>query len=229
MKVAQIAQLVFIVLAAFAVYSFVSTAQNAELRRYCTPLCAMQPNYANANRLAPDFELPSIDGKKVKLSDYRGKVVILNFWTKSCGPCLQEMPSLAALAQLVNERSDMRVVTISTDPTAADVKATLKSVLAGPIPFQVLVDPDADVVKGKFGTDLYPETWFIDPRGVIRARFDGARDWNTSLPIDLAESFKVENSCSTGLTSPDPLRFARGQAMGPLAGVCANVGIAKQQ
>lgn len=227
MKTAQIAQLVFIVLAAFAVYSFVSTAQNAELRRFCTPLCAMQPNYADANRLAPDFELPSISGKKVKLSDYRGKVVILNFWTKSCGPCLQEMPSLAALAQVLDARKDMRVVTVSTDSSVADVKATLKSVLPGKPPFEVLVDSNSDVVGGKFGTDLYPETWFIDPHGIIRARFDGARDWNTSLPIDLAASFKVENSCSTGLVNPEPLRFSRGQAMGQLAGICADVGIAK--
>lgn len=227
MKLAQVAQLVFIVLAAFAVYSFVSTAQNAELRRFCTPLCAMQPNYANANRLAPDFSLPSISGKNVKLSDYRGKVVILNFWTKNCGPCLQEMPSLAALAQLVNQRNDMRVVTVSTDSSAADVKATLKSVLSGPPPFEVLVDPDSDVVAGKFGTDLYPETWFIDPKGVIRARFDGARDWNQALPIDLAKSFEVQNSCSTGLLDPEPLRFSRGHAMGKLAGICQDVGIAK--
>jgi peroxiredoxin len=225
-KLAQVAQLVFIVLAAFAVYSFVSTAQSAELRRFCTPLCAMQPNYADANRLAPDFELPSIDGKNVKLSDYRGKVVILNFWTKNCGPCLQEMPSLASLAQVVNQRSDMRVVTVSTDSSAADVKATLKSVLAGPPPFDVLVDSDSDVVAGKFGTDLYPETWYIDPKGVIRARFDGARDWNTALPIDLAKSFEVENSCSTGLMDPEPLRFSRGRAMGKLAGICRDVGIA---
>ncbi len=226
MKLAQVAQLVFIALAAFAVYSFVSTAQNAELRRFCTPLCAMQPTYANANRLAPDFELPSIDGKNVKLSDYRGKVVILNFWTKNCGPCMQEMPSLAALAQVVNQRSDMRVVTVSTDPSVADVKKTLQSVLAGPPPFVVLVDPDSNVVAGKFGTDLYPETWFIDPKGVIRARFDGARDWNTALPIDLAKSFEVENSCSTGLTDPEPLRFLRGHAQGKLASICQDVGIA---
>jgi len=225
-KVAQIAQLVFIVLAAVAVYSFVSTVQNAELRRYCTPLCAMQPDYAGANRLAPDFELPSIDGKKVKLSDYRGKVVILNFWTKNCGPCMQEMPSLAALARILDKGDDIRVVTISTDSSVADVKATLKSVLAGPPPFQVLVDPESNVVWGKFGTDLYPETWFIDPHGIIRARFDGSRDWNTALPIDLARSFEVENSCSTGLLQPEPLRFSRRQPMGQLAGICADVGIA---
>lgn len=216
MKYAQWAQLVFVVIAAIAVYSFVSTARDANNRRVCTPICAMTPTYAAQNRLAPDFALPSIDGKTVRLSDYKGKVIILNFWTKSCQPCLEEMPSLAKLTDLLRGHRDMVVLTVSTGADAQDVKNTVQSVLGRAPPFAVLVDEDAKVVEGKYGTRLYPETWFIDPYGVIRARFDGARNWNTSLAIDFAKSLEDPAGCS--------IQFSRGQPYGNLAGLCQDVG-----
>jgi len=211
-----LAQLLVVVLAAVAVYGFVLTARDAERRRHCTPLCAMRPSYAAQNRLAPDFELPALEGGKQKLSDYRGKVVILNFWTKTCGPCLEEMPSLAELGKLLEGNDRIALVTISTDESVEDVNATLRSVLTGPAPFTVLVDPESDVVAGKYGTKLFPETWFIDPRGVIRARFDGARDWSQVLPIDLAKGLLDPSGCSIGFTS--------GRAVGKHAGLCQEVG-----
>ncbi len=47
-----------------------------------------------------------MNGQQVKLSSFRGKVVVLNFWTKTCGPCLEEMPSVAELAKIAQSRSD---------------------------------------------------------------------------------------------------------------------------
>jgi peroxiredoxin len=215
-KLTQVAQLVFVVIAAVAVYSFVSMARDAEHRRACTPLCAMTPTYAAENRLAPDFDLPTLDGKQVRLSDYRGKVVILNFWTKSCQPCLEEMPSLAELTELLKGHKDVAVLTVSTGADAKDVRNTVQSVLGKPPPFVVMVDPDASVVEGKFGTRLYPETWFIDPRGVIRARFDGARDWNKAIAIDFVKSLEDADACG--------IRFFRGEPSGNLASLCQDVG-----
>jgi len=80
LKGAQVAQLGFTVIAAVGVYSFIHTAQEGERRRMCTPACALRPDYANVNRTAPDFELPTLDGTTKRLSDYRGKVVVLCFW-----------------------------------------------------------------------------------------------------------------------------------------------------
>ncbi len=212
MKGAQFAQLGFVVLASLAVYSFVSTVQDAEVRRSCSPLCAMRPNYADQNRLAPDFELESISGRKVRLSDYRGKVVLLNFWSKTCPPCLEEMPSLARLAQSLKKHPGIELLTVTTDESAEDAKDTLKSVLGGKPPFEVLIDPEAKVVGDRYGTKLYPETWFIDEKGVIRARFDGARDWSNVLTIDLAKSLRAPMACD--------IRFARGEAHGNHAEIC---------
>jgi thiol-disulfide isomerase/thioredoxin len=190
----------------------VSTARDAERRRVCSPLCAMKPNYAERNRLAPAFELADLQGRKRRLSDYQGRVVILNFWTKSCPPCLEEMPSLAELGRLLSSRRDVALVTITTDETAQDAKDTLRSVLGGPAPFDVLIDPGGEIVTGKFGTKLFPETWFIDGRGIIRARIDGARDWSGPMPLEFAETLEGLASC--------PIRFTRGRATGDFAALC---------
>lgn len=221
MKLAQAAQLIVVALAALAVYSFGRTVRDAEARRLCTPLCAMQPNYAGIDRLAPDFDLPAIDGSRTRLSDLRGKVVILNFWTKTCRPCLEEMDELANLGAVLRGRKDIVLVTVSTDESVEDARATLTSVLGKDAPFAVLLDPDAEVVSGKYGTKLFPETWFIDPQGVIRARVDGARNqgqlsWDAAITLDFAESLLDPAKC--------PIMFSRGTARGELASLCADMG-----
>ncbi|MEZ4227351.1 MAG: TlpA disulfide reductase family protein [Polyangiaceae bacterium] len=215
MKPAQVAQLVVVAIAALAVYSFARTARDAEGRRVCTPLCAISPNYAARNRKAPDFELPTLTGEKVSLSSFQGKVVILNFWTKTCGPCLEELPSLAELARMLKTRKDIELVTLCTDESADDARTTLSSVLgtAEP-PFWVLMDPEASVVRETYGTKLYPETWFIDTKGVIRARIDGPRRWNEPIAVSFAESLKDPLACD--------IEFRSGRPIGPLAGLCGD-------
>src|SRR5206468_80490 len=116
----------------------------------CTALCSMSPTYAGRNRRAPDFELPDLAGTPVKLSSFRGKTVFLNFWTRTCKPCLEEMPSLAELAKIAKNRSDFVVITVSTDEGPDDVRDTLKVALNGDPPFPVLFDPAAKIVGGKY-------------------------------------------------------------------------------
>ncbi len=165
----------FVLAAAGAVYGFVTVAKEGELRRRCTPTCLLHPQYAAADRKVPDFTLTDAKGAKVDIASYRGKTVVLNFWTRTCGPCLEEMPQIAELTHILANQPDVAVVTVSTDEGPDAVKDVLKSVIKeSPPPFEVLFDPDGDeVVDKKFGTHLFPETWIIDPRGVVRARFDG--------------------------------------------------------
>ena len=106
MAFAKAVELLFIGCAALGVYGFVTAAKDGETRRSCTSLCALRPDYAARNRLAPDFELPSMNGGKVRLSSFRGKVVILNFWTKTCRPCLEEMPSVSDLGKALKVLKD---------------------------------------------------------------------------------------------------------------------------
>ena len=216
MLFAKFAQFTCIALAAAGVYSFVSAARDGETRRACTPLCAMHPDYAARNRLAPDFELPKLGGGTARLSSYRGKIVLLNFWTKTCRPCLEEMPAIASLGKALAAHPDMALLTISTDDDLNDARETLKSVLGGAEPpFVVMIDPDSKVVAEKFGTKLYPETWFIDRQGVIRGRVDGGRDWNAALTLDLARSFDDPIQC--GVTYHDRT------AQGPFASICGEI------
>jgi peroxiredoxin len=191
-----VAQLFFVGCAAVAVYFFVTVAREGEKRRSCSAECLMRPDYAGAERKAPSFTLNDMNGKPVSLDSYRGKVVVLNFWTKTCGPCLEEMPSLADLARILQPKPNVAVITVSTDEGPDDVRDTLKSVLGGDPPFQVLFDPDAtNVVGGKFGTHLFPETWIIDPHGIVRARFDGGREWSNAAVVELVEQLSQGDYC----------------------------------
>jgi thiol-disulfide isomerase/thioredoxin len=191
-----LAQIAFVVVAALVVYGFVGVTKEGEARRVCSAPCFLHPDYMAADRRAPELALKDLRGATVTLESLRGKVVLLNFWTKTCGPCLEEMPGLAELAKILRDRSDVVVVTVSIDDGPDDVKPTLQTVLREDPPFAVLFDPDSQVVGGEFGTHLFPETWFIDKRGVIRARFDGAREWNTPLVVDYVDSLRRGDYCA---------------------------------
>jgi len=140
-------------------------------------------HYYGNDRLAPDFTLKDQHGNDWSLKDHRGKTVILNFWTMTCKPCIEEMPSFEQLALVAQERGDLEVVAISTDKSWDEVKPLFKSGSK----LKVLFDPDRAIVREKFGTRLYPETWVIDPDGVIRVRVDGARDWSAPIALEMIE------------------------------------------
>jgi thiol-disulfide isomerase/thioredoxin len=209
-----LAQLLFIVAAAFAVYGFIRAAQSDVRRASCTALCALRPAYAGWNRIAPDFELPDMNGQPRKLSSFRGKTVFLNFWTKTCKPCLDEMPHLAELARVARTRKDFVVVTVSTDEGPDSVRDTLQVVLGSEPPFVVLFDPESSVVGDRYGTKLFPETWVIDPKGIIRARFDGARDWTDALAVEVGEMVSRPGAC--------PVEFFKSAPRGKFASLCTD-------
>lgn len=188
-------QLGFVVAAAILVYSFVATARESETRRKCSAVCLMQPSYAGAERTLPPFELTDLSGQQHSSREWEGKVVVLNFWNTTCRFCLQEMPSFVELAKVLHSRTDVAVVTISTDDDPQQARDALKSVSREVPEFEALIDPDSRVVAGKFGTTLYPETWIIDRHGIIRARFDGARDWSNSAVVEIVDEIRAGTYC----------------------------------
>jgi peroxiredoxin len=191
-----VAQFAFVTLAALFVYGFVAVTKEGEARRVCSAPCFLTPDYLAADRLAPNFSLKDMNGATVTLDSFRDKVVLLNFWAKTCGPCLEEMPELAELTKILRARNhDVAVVTVTVDEGPADVAPTLQTVLHEPPPFEVLFDPDSEVIGGKFGTHLFPETWIIDKRGVIRARFDGSKDWTNPLVVDFIDQISRGDFC----------------------------------
>jgi peroxiredoxin len=190
-----LAQVAFVVVAALFVYGFVAVTKEGEARRVCGAPCYLHPDYMAADRRAPSFSLKDMQGNVVTSESLKGKVVVLNFWTKTCGPCLEEMPELAELTKILRDRPDVAVVAVSTDEGPDDVRPTLQSVLREPPPFPVLFDPDLRVVREKYGTRLFPETWFIDKQGIIRARFDGAREWTNPLFVNFIDALRGGDYC----------------------------------
>lgn len=144
------------------------------------------PHYLGNSLRSPDFALPDREGNEWKLSEYRGKVVVMNFWTITCQPCVQEMPTIETLAAITRGWGDVEVVAVSTDEGWEQVRS-----LVGPDSrITHLFDPERTVVSNKFGTKLFPETWIIDRRGVVRFRYDGALDWSDPVVLDLIQAYR---------------------------------------
>jgi peroxiredoxin len=191
------AVLAFVLGAPFA-FMMVRGFAEGETRRHEVPIRAMlgddafeafregempKSHYYGNDKLAPDFTLKDQNGNDWNLRAHRGKTVVLNFWTMTCQPCIEEMPSLEQLALVAAERDDLEVVAISTDKSWSEVTGLFKPGSK----LKVLLDADKAIVKEKYGTRLYPETWVIDPDGVIRMRIDGARDWSAPVAIEMID------------------------------------------
>lgn len=183
-KLRPVAQLLFAVGASALIYLFATAAVEGQRREGTGALEGLRPAYQGDDRRAPDFSLTDRHGKKVKLSSFRGKVVVLNFWTITCGPCVEEMPSLEELTRMTADDPDIAVLTVSVDENWDAVRRIFPRGTRLP----VLFDPERKIVTDKYGTSLFPETWVIDGRGIIRARFDGARDWSRSVALSYLRS-----------------------------------------
>lgn len=181
-------QVVFALAALASVVVFGGAVRDGESRRSPDALLRMmQPDYEGRNRTAPDFTLRDKDGRPVRLSDFRGRTVVLHFWSRTCPPCIDELQrSLPAFDELVHGRQDVALVLVTTDPNWESVSTLVPEGFRSPI----LFDPQSSVVGAKYGTRLFPETWVIDPRGVIRARFDRTLEWDSSVFFDFLLSLR---------------------------------------
>lgn len=181
-------------------FVFARAMADAEVRRRETPLRAMigdeayeasvrgektELHYLGDGLLAPDFTLRDQRGEPWRLQEQRGKLVVMNVWSITCQPCVEEMPSLITLADIARRRNDIEVVAISTDKDWASVAP----IFPPDSKLRVLFDPERKVVRDMFGTRLYPETWVIDRGGVVRMRVDGPRDWKSALSVEAIERF----------------------------------------
>ncbi|MGC9225107.1 MAG: TlpA family protein disulfide reductase [Terracidiphilus sp.] len=120
---------------------------------------------------APDFTLS--DGTTtIHLADYRGKVVLLNFWATWCMPCVEEMPSLLALH---HEQPNLVILAVSVDD---DPGAYARFIVRHHIDFTTVRDAGESVPK-LYHTDMWPETYVIDRKGIIRRKFVGSQEWTS--------------------------------------------------
>lgn len=115
---------------------------------------------------APDFTLKSTTGQNVKLSDFKGKVVLINMWASWCGPCRQEMPILDNLAK---ENKDLVVLGVNQDEEASERDAFLKD---NPVSFPIL-DDSKHAVAGLLKSKTQPSSFFVDRAGNLVHAHEG--------------------------------------------------------
>jgi peroxiredoxin len=125
---------------------------------------------------APNFTLSELAGQTLHLSDYRGKVVLLNFWASFCAPCLEEMPALEALWQDYREQGFV-VLAVAADRGSIDPVRNF--VETGNYSFPIPLDPDGDVRK-QYEVMALPTTYLIGRDGRFAGRVLGAREWDSA-------------------------------------------------
>jgi cytochrome c biogenesis protein CcmG, thiol:disulfide interchange protein DsbE len=158
-----------------------------------------QLDYQELSGAAPEFDLLDMQGTHLRLSDLRGKVVLLNFWFTECSPCRRELPSLISLMGQLADRDDFVLLAVSVDDSWDKVRAFgdwYKGMLSsageqhrfaqqtvaffsGSNPrMRILLDPDK-ATPTAYGTRLFPETYVIGRDGDLLYRFVGDREWNS--------------------------------------------------
>ncbi len=121
-------------------------------------------------KVAPDFTVS--DGtSSIHLADYRGKIILLNFWATWCAPCVQEMPGLV---ELHHDRPDLAILAVSVDE---DEDAYKRFIGSRHVDLITVRDPSESAAK-LYHTEGWPETYIIDKNGIIRRKLVGDPDWS---------------------------------------------------
>jgi len=143
-------------------------------------LLAAQSHAVALQDEAPDFTLKSLEGSNLRLEEYRGQVVLINFWASWCGPCRQEMPLLDQLHNRYEE-TGFAVLGVNVE---GEVKPAQKIVDKTKVTFPVLIDEDQKVSE-MYNLEAMPSTVVVDRDGVIRYIHRGYK------PGDEAKYFEI--------------------------------------
>lgn len=132
-----------------------------------------------------DFALKNLKGEDIRLSDFKGKVVILNFWASWCDPCVEEFPSLMKLVDRFN--GEVVLVAVSADRERGELDNFLQTFKAVDHPgVVVLWDQSLEIAKS-FGTVTLPETYIIDRDMKLVRKVVGIEDWASEMAVHFFE------------------------------------------
>ncbi|MBX2987361.1 MAG: TlpA family protein disulfide reductase [Bdellovibrionaceae bacterium] len=158
------------------------------------------PVEGRALEALPEFTLQTIDGRQVTAPDYKGKILIVNFWASWCGPCVEEVPSFVRLSKIMGD--DLRVLALSNDALKEDIDVFLKS-------FPEFKGPGFDIVHdgghGLAMTKLFkvyrlPESFVFDPQGRLARKVTGTINWSSEDAVSYLQSLR--KSANAGQTGP---------------------------
>ncbi|MFD2656574.1 redoxin domain-containing protein [Gracilibacillus thailandensis] len=126
--------------------------------------------------IAPDFELETLDGETVKLSDYRGEPVMLNFWATWCPPCRSEMPDM----QRFYQDTDMNILAINLTDTEANVEDVNQFVEEYDLTFTIPLD-QGNIVGNRYQIRPIPTTYMLDSNGIIQFNVFGPLNYDQMM------------------------------------------------
>lgn len=142
----------------------------------------------SGGQMADDFTLETIAGKQVSLSDYRGKIVFLNFWATWCPPCRREAPSMEKLYRKFKDRNFI-ILAVSLRENSGKVSKFMRD---NKLSFPALLDSKGKV-GGQYGISSIPTTFFVDKNGKIIGRAVGGRDWASEVSFKLIKALLETN------------------------------------
>jgi thiol-disulfide isomerase/thioredoxin len=176
---------------------YLKTASNDELENYFAKKTKINDKTGNKNTVelsrqiildkpkepAPEFDVTSIDGKRFRLSELKGKVLVANFWFTGCTPCKEEIPELNKLA---DKYKDCVFLAFSLDENKSPLKRFLVK-----YPFRFNIIPAASEIAGKFRIKSYPSTIIISPEGnIFHFEVGGPNNIRDVLSVKIEELLK---------------------------------------
>ncbi|MEJ2380368.1 MAG: TlpA disulfide reductase family protein [Gammaproteobacteria bacterium] len=152
-------------IAAVLSISWLAAAPGVSAARSLAPVPGRPP--------APPLALRDLDGHLHRLQDYRGQVVVINFWATWCPPCRREMPSMERAWKRLRGHG-VALLAVSVDQNRSDV---LSFLARQPVSFTILLDPGSGTTR-QWPVRVVPTTVVVDPRGRLAYRAVGALDWD---------------------------------------------------
>lgn len=140
------------------------------------------------NKRAPDFELLNLSGEKVRLSDYRGKKVFLNFWATWCGPCEIEMPHMESFYKRNKDLENVEIIAVNMTKSEANVENVREFADNYGLTFPVLLDNKGEI-EDLYKIISYPSTYLINEDGILISGFIGSVN-NEEKVKELVDSIK---------------------------------------
>jgi cytochrome c biogenesis protein CcmG, thiol:disulfide interchange protein DsbE len=131
---------------------------------------------------APDFTLPTLIADPTSVRDFRGHVVVVNFWATWCPPCVEEVPGLEKFAEQMRDQG-VKVLGVSVD---RDDETLRRFVAQYRMSFTIARDPE-QAVAGRYGTFQFPESYILDRDGRVAEKLIGAVDWQDPRLISFVQ------------------------------------------